>query len=155
VIMVCFRQRGGGRPAAASHTPPRCLPRALLLLAVVAVDMPRKWKHRELGRPVKWTGPGPQPGGIFYEQAPTQEAKDEHERAWEAAYWKFREEQARKLPLLAQEYGIDTTSEAWPFRLLLLLAEKVAPGFRVNWGRHHGPQPTWTDSTWAELRADI
>jgi len=117
----------------------------------------RKWKNRQLGQRIKWTGPStPQPEGLLYAIAPTQAAKDEHQRAWNEAYRKCFEERLRKLPLLAQEYGIDTRDDAWPIQLLLFLAEKEAPGLRIDWRGRPGPSPTtWTDSTWAELRADI
>jgi hypothetical protein len=117
----------------------------------------RKWKNRQLGQRIKWTGPSTaQPEDLLYAIAPTQAAKDEHQRAWDEAYRKCFEEQLRKLPLLAQEYGIDTRADAWPIRLLLFLAEKEAPGLRIDWRGRPGPSPTtWTDSTWAALRADI
>jgi hypothetical protein len=117
----------------------------------------RKWKNRQLGQRIKWSGPStPQALGMpLLSVPPTQAEEDEHRRAWEAAYWKYREEQLRKLPLLAQECGVDTRDDGWPIRLLLFLAEKEAPGFGINWGRRPGPKPEWNDSTYTELRADI
>jgi hypothetical protein len=115
----------------------------------------RKWKNKQLGTPIKWTGPKPQPAGLLFALAPTQAAKDEHQRAWDGAFRECTEEQLRKLPLLAQEYGIDTGIDHWPLELLLALAAEIVPGFRVDSGRRRGPDPQWTDITQAELRADI
>src|SRR5262245_24838983 len=90
----------------------------------------RKWKNEQLRQRIKWTGPStPEPEGLLYAIAPTQAAKDEHQRAWNEAYKKYLEEQLRKLPLLAQEYGIDTQSNGrndfWALILLLALAEEA------------------------------
>ena len=101
----------------------------------------RKWKNEQLGKPIKWTGPltTQAPGMPLLCVPPTQAEKDEHELAWVVAFKKYIDGQLQKLPLLAQEYGIDTRIDAWPLRLLLFLAEKEARGFRLDWGRRLGP----------------
>jgi hypothetical protein len=131
-------------------------------------DSRRKWKHKELGRPIKWTGPrlaSPQsPSKTLLQIVPTKAEIEEHQRAWNDAGYKYLNEQLRKLPLLAQEYGIDTREDAWVgilernevwvLRVLLALARKVVPGFRRDFGSRRGARK-WNASAQAELIADI
>jgi hypothetical protein len=129
-------------------------------------DSRPKWKHKALGQPIKWTGPpSPQsPLKTLLNVAPTKAEIEEHQRAWKEADNKYVEEQLRKLPLLAQEYGIDTRSDAWVgiaerndvwvLGLLLALARKVVPGFRPDFGSRRGARK-WNEGAQAELIADV
>ena len=131
-------------------------------------DSRRKWKHKELGRPIKWTGPrlaSPQsPSKMLLQIVPTKAEIEEHQRAWNEAENKYLNEQLRKLPLLAQEYGIGTRDDAWVgivdrndvwvLGVLLALARKVVPGFRRDFGSRRGARK-WNQSAQAELIADI
>jgi hypothetical protein len=131
-------------------------------------DSRPKWKHRELGQPIKWTGPPPvspqSPLKMLLNVVPTKAEIEEHQRAWNEADNKYLNEQLRKLPLLAQEYGIDTREDAWVgiverndvwvLGVLLALARKVVPGFRRDFGSRRGARK-WNESAQAELIADI
>jgi hypothetical protein len=96
--------------------------------------------------------------------APTKAEIEEHQRAWKEADTRYIEEQLRKLPLLAQEYGIDTPGDAWVgiverndvwvLGLLLAFARKVVPGFRLDFGSRRGSRK-WNEGAQAELIADI
>jgi hypothetical protein len=155
------------------------LPRALPAVAEIMMllgdwehdpedDSRRKWKHKELGRPIKSTGPrlaSPQSSSkMLLQLVPTKAEIEEHQRAWNDADYKYLNEQLRKLPLLAQEYGIDTREDAWVGILernevwvlwvLLALARKVVPGFRRDFGSRRGARK-WNASAQAELIADI
>ena len=89
--------------------------------------------------------------------APTKAEIEEHQRAWKEADTRYIEEQLRKLPLLAQEYGIDTRGDAWVgiverndvwvLWLLLALAREAVPGFRLDFGSRRGSR------IWNERRA--
>jgi hypothetical protein len=131
-------------------------------------DSRRKWKHKELGKPIRWTGPklrSPRsPLKTMLKVVPTKAEIEEHQRAWNEADNKYFIEQLRKLPLLAQEYGIDTRDDAWVgiverndvwvLGVLLALARKVVPGFRRDFGSRRGARK-WNESAQAELMADI
>jgi hypothetical protein len=131
-------------------------------------DSKRKWKHKELGQPIKWTGPqlgsAQSPIKMLLGLAPTKAEIEEHQRAWNEAHYKYINEQLRKLPLLAQEYGIDTRDDAsvgilgrndvWVLWVLLALARKVVPGFRLDFGSRLGARK-WTEDLQAALIADI
>jgi hypothetical protein len=166
----------GNRIAAAVLSPPH------LCSAVVAVimmllgdwehdpedDSRRKWKHKQLRQPIKWTGPplvSPQSRvKTLLQIVPTKAEIEEHQRAWNEADNRYLAEQLRKLPLLAKEYGIDTRQDAWigiasrndvwVLGVLLALARKVVPGFRLDFGSRRGARK-WNASTQAELIADI
>jgi hypothetical protein len=131
-------------------------------------DSRPKWKHKELGNPIRWPGPpllSPRsPLKMLLNVVPTKAEIEEHQRACNEADKKYVEEQLRKLPLLAQEYGMDTRSDAWigivkrndvwVLRLLLALAPKVVPGFRLDFGSRRGARK-WDEGAQAELIADI
>ena len=131
-------------------------------------DSRPKWKHKELGNPIRWTGPpvlSPRlPLKTLLKVPPTKAEIEEHQRAYNEADTKYVEEQLRKLPLLAQEYGMDTRSDAWigiverndvwVLGLLLALARKVVPGFRLDFGSRRGARK-WDEGAQAELIADI
>jgi hypothetical protein len=130
-------------------------------------DFKRKWKRKELRQPIKWTGPSPSaqsPLKAVLNLAPTKAEVKEHQRALNEAANKCFDEQLRKLPLLAQEHGIDTQSDSWVgvldrndiwiLRLLLALAEKMVPGFRLDFGSRRGRRK-WKEDAQAELLADI
>jgi hypothetical protein len=95
---------------------------------------------------------------------PTKAEIEQHQRAWNEAYNKYLNEQFRKLPLLAQEYGIDTRDDAsvgiaqrndvWVLGLLLALARQVVPGFRPDFVSRRGARK-WNEGAQAELIADI
>ena len=98
-------------------------------------ERPKKWKHKELSRRIRWTGPtlpsppsdlppeqrwkkapDPSPQSPFKALlglAPTKAEIEEHQRAWNDASSKYVDEQLRKLPLLAQEYDSDVPNDAW------------------------------------------
>ncbi len=98
-------------------------------------EPPGKWKHKELSRRIKWTGPTlpSPPSDLPPEQrwtkapnpspqsplqgilglAPTDTEIEEHQRDWNDASDKYVDEQLRKLPLLAQHYGFDASNDAW------------------------------------------
>ena len=117
----------------------------------------RAWKNRELGQHIKWSGPDtPEaPGWQLLGVPPTQVEKEKHQRAWDAEFRRCSQERHRKLELLANEFGVDTANELWPYLLLLDLAEKVAPGFRIDWGTGRGPEPEWDDLKCNQLMADV
>jgi hypothetical protein len=131
-------------------------------------DSRPKWKHKELGQSIRWTGPpllSPRsPLKTLLNVVPTKAEIEEHQRACNEADKKYVEEQLRKLPLLAQEYGMDTRSDAWigiverndvwVLGLLLALAPKVVPGFRLDFGSRRGARK-WDEGAQAELIADI
>jgi hypothetical protein len=121
-------------------------------------DSKPKWKHKELGQPIRWTGPPilspSSPVKTLLNVVPTKAEIEEHQRVWNEAYKKYVKEQLRKLPLLAQEYGIDTRSDAWVLGLLLALAPEVVPGFRLDFGSRRGARK-WDEGAQAELIADI
>jgi hypothetical protein len=131
-------------------------------------DSTPKWKHKELVKPIRWTGPpllSPRsPLKKLLNVVPTKAEIEEHQRACNEADKKYVEEQLRKLPLLAQEYGMDTRSDAWigiverndvwVLGLLLALAPKVVPGFRLDFGSRRGARK-WDEEAQAELIADI
>jgi hypothetical protein len=83
----------------------------------------RKWKNEQLRKPIKWTGPtlpmpwaapalsAQSPLKALLNLAPTEAEIEEHQRSWNEADNKYREEQLRKLPLLTQEYALDTPNE--------------------------------------------
>src|SRR5262245_58991390 len=129
-----------------------------------AEDDPKwKWKHKELRTPIKWTGPPPFPRGLLDAIAPSQTEEDEHQRARKIAASKVLEEQLQKLPLLAQEHGIEVPAghvgivapnDGWVLTLLLELASKVVPGFRTDFGARRGARK-WDDVAQAELIADV
>src|SRR5262245_19017372 len=108
-------------------------------------DYRPKWKHKELGEPIRWTGPPLSPRSplkTLLNVVPTKAEREEHQCACNEADKNYVEEQLRKLPLLAQEYGMDTRSDAWigiverndvwVLWLLLTVAPKVVPGFRLD-----------------------
>ena len=94
-----------------------------------------KWKHKELGRRIKWTGPTlPLPPSDCPDQerwkkapdrslqsplqellglAPTKVEEEERQRALNDADNKYFDERLRKLPLLAQHYGFDAPKDSW------------------------------------------
>lgn len=117
----------------------------------------RKWKNKELGQRIKWSGPNTLEalGMPLLGVPPTQAEKEDHRRAWEVESWRCSQEQQRKLELLANELGIDTSNELWPYRLLLYLAAKEAPGFRIDWGGSPGPDPEWGELRCNSLIADV
>ena len=130
-------------------------------------DFKRKWKRKELRQPIKWTGPSlsaKSPRKALLDIAPTKAEIEEHQRALNEAYGKYIEEQLRKLPLLAQEYGIDTRGDAWVgiverndvwvLWLLLALAREAVPGFRLDFGSRRGARK-WNEVAQAGLIADI
>jgi hypothetical protein len=94
------------------------------------------------------------PPGLLFAIHPNQADAEEHQRACNNAYKRYRDEQLRKLPLLAVKYGIDPSSPDALLQLLLFLAAKDSPGFRLDRGRR-GPPKTWDESKHAELMADI
>ena len=93
-----------------------------------------KWKHKELGKRIRWTGPVlPPPSSDWTEAkqwkkapdrslqsplqatlglAPTKVEKEERQRALNDAENKYLGEQLRKLPLLAQHYGFDAPKDS-------------------------------------------
>lgn len=79
-------------------------------------DFKRKWKRKELRQPIKWTGPSlsakSPTKALLLDISLTKSEIEEHQRALHEAYGKYTEEQLRKLPLLAQEYGIDARGDA-------------------------------------------
>jgi hypothetical protein len=131
-------------------------------------DSRPKWKHKELGNPIRWPGPpllSPRsPLKMLLNVVPTKAEIEEHQRACNEADKKYVEEQLRKLPLLAQEYGMDTRSDAWIgiverndvwiLGLLVALAREVVPGFRLDFGSRRGARK-WDEGAQAELIADI
>jgi hypothetical protein len=139
-------------------------------------DSGQKWKHRELGQRIRWTGPtlpAPWKGPALSEQsplkallnlAPTKAETEEHRHAWNEADNKYLEEQLRKLPLLAQHYGIHTQKDAWVgiverndvwvLELLLTLARVVVPGFQLDYGARRGARD-WTEEAQIGLMADV
>jgi hypothetical protein len=171
-----------GRPADRRIASSAMCPAPFYFPAVVAVimmllgdwehdpedDSRRKWKYKELGQPIKWTGPplvSPQSRfKTVLGVVPTKAEIDEHQRAWNEADNKYLNEQLRKLPLLAQEYGIDTRDDAWVgiaerndvwvLGLLVALAREVVPGFRLDFGSRRGARK-WDEGAQAELIADI
>ena len=136
----------------------------------------RNWKHKEFRQPIRWTGPtlprpwaapalSPQsPLKAVLNLAPTTAEIEEHERSWNEAHNKYLEEQLRKPPLLAEEYGIDTQRDAWVsivgrndvwvLGLLLALAHDVVPGFRLDFGSRRGARD-WTEEAQTGLIADV
>jgi hypothetical protein len=143
-------------------------------------DSRKKWKHKELRQPIKWTGPtlpptlpprlkGPalspqSPFKMLLDQPATEAELEEHQRSWNEADNKYLAEQLRKLPLLAQEYAIDAPNDAWVgmverndawvLGLLLALARGVVSGFGVDFGSRRGPR-NWNEVAQAELIADV
>ena len=95
---------------------------------------------------------------------PTKAELEEYQHALADAFGKYSEEQIRKLPLLAQEYGIETQNDAWVgiakrnevwvLLLLLALARQVVPGFKLDFGSRRGPRD-WNEIAQAQLIADV
>ena len=127
-------------------------------------DFEEEMEHKELRQSIKWTGPSFSPMKALLDVVPTEAEIKEHQRALNEAASKYIEEQLRKLPLLAQECGIDTPSDAWVgifgrndvwvLHLLLDFARQRVPGFRLDFGSRRGARK-WNEGAQAELIADI
>src|SRR5262245_42388461 len=115
----------------------------------------RKWVNEQLRKPIMWNGPATQPMGWPLLGIPPTEAElQEYQRAFDDAWLEHTKEQIRKLPLLAQEYGIDTRDDGWVLALLLELASETVPGFGIDFGSRRGPRK-WKEGERNDLIADV